>query len=201
MAAPSCRADSQEKLSHPESTGVKSVRGTTQRGVQFLRTSCGWLCCRDRPWYYGGLEPDLRKCVPIGSTSATGMTGFLAAAQTKRGRFYSCTQRRKCMQRHSRRRHGRRVRSTLRASSRCSISRCSWNGRSLSSRIAYCAPRSDASGFSHTSMRSGLIGMMQRSCPAAAISRGGSSVIAANKNISGSPAPDQCDQRHATSML
>jgi hypothetical protein len=46
--------------------------------------------------------------------------------------------------------------------------------------MACIAFRPDACGFNQASMCSGLIGMMQRSCPAAAISAGGASVIAAN---------------------
>jgi len=42
--------------------------------------------------------------------------------------------------------------------------------------------------------------MMQRSCPAIAISSGGSSVIAANDSKSGSPLPVQCDHRQAASV-
>ena len=66
--------------------------------------------------------------------------------------------------------------------------------------MAYCAARFAGSGLSHASMCSGLIGMMQRSWPANAISCGGSSVTAANDSRSGSPFPSQCYYRHAISI-
>ena len=53
--------------------------------------------------------------------------------------------------------------------------------------LAYWDARLTESAFSHASMGSSRIGMMQRLCPAAATSAGGSPVMAANDIRSGSP--------------
>jgi hypothetical protein len=53
--------------------------------------------------------------------------------------------------------------------------------------MAYWAAKSFGSGFNQASTCSGLIGMTQRSCPAAATSGGGPSAIAAYESRSGWP--------------
>jgi len=67
--------------------------------------------------------------------------------------------------------------------------------------MAYSSSFDRPSGVSQASMFAGSIGIPQRSWPAAAISAGGSSVIAANDSRSGSPGACQRSPMHANSTL